>query len=185
MILNSKSSNFFFVFPRGFFPDTVTEKYLPYMKRQPSAYETIAQMMNSSIQSINFPELQATTVEQTRYLGKKVVYKSAAPVQDLFSRNFQVTFRLVDGYLNYFVMLDTLLYFLNFKNPKVHSMDLVLRMMDNEGNLVANIGFKESIILSISSVDLNYTQNNPTFSTFTLSFTCNFLDIQYEPRLGV
>lgn len=185
MLINSKNSNFYFVFPRGFFPRAVTDKYLPYLKKQPTAYESIDQLMNSSIQSINFPSLQATTVEQVRYLGKKVNYKGAVPIQDLFSKDFTISFRHVDGYINYFVMLDTLLYFLNFKNPDVHSIDLVLRTMDNQGNIVTSVSFKETILTGITNLDFNYTQNSPQNAAFSLTFVCNYIDIVLEAKDGV
>ena len=185
MILNAKGSNFFFVFPRGFFPDAVTEKYTPYLKRQPIAYDSIPQMMNSTIQSVTVPSIQTDVVEQTRYLGKKIRYKSATPIQDLFSTDFNVTFKMVDGFLNYFVMMDTLLYFLNFKNADVHTMDLAVRLLDNDGNIVTTIGFKETIIKSLGELQLNYTSNSPENQTFSLGFTCNFIDIVLEAKEGV
>lgn len=185
MLLNSKNSNFFFVFPRGFFPKSVTDKYLPYLKKQPQAYDSIDQLMNSSIQSITFPDLTATTVDQTRYLGKKATYKGSFPIQDLFSRNFNVTFRNVDGYLTYFIMLDTLLYFLNFKNYDVHSNDLVLRITDNSGYIVTSVSFKETVLTTIGNLEFNYTQNAPQYSNFSLGFVCNYIDIILEAKDGI
>jgi hypothetical protein len=185
MILNSKGSNFYFVFPKGFFPEAITNKYLPYLKRQPVAYESIPQMMNSTIQGISFPQLQAGTVEQTRYLGKKQRYKGSVPIQDLFTQDFTVTFKLLDGYINYFVMLDTLLWFLDFKNPREYSYDLVIRMLDNNGNIVTSVGFKNTILTTISDLTLSYTANSPEVQTFTLNFSCNFIEIYLEAKEGV
>ena len=185
MILNAKGNNFYFVFPRGFFPEAVTSKYTPYLERQPVAYETISQLMNSTIQSVTVPSIQMTTVEQTRYLGKKVRYKSSVPIQDLFSTDFSVTFKMTDGFLNYFVMLDTLLYFLNFKNSDVHSMDLAVRVLDNDGNIVTTIGFKETILQSLGELQLNYTSNAPDTQTFSLGFSCNFIDVILEAKKDV
>lgn len=185
MILNSKGSNFYFVFPKGFFPDSVTEKYLPYLKRTPSPYETIAQMMNSSLQAVSLPQLQSGTAEQTRYLGKKQRYKSSVPIQDLFSQDFTVTFKLLDGYINYFVMLDTLLWYLDFKNPAQYSYDLVVRLTDNNGNIVTSISLKNTILTTISELSISYTSNSPEIQTFTLSFSCNFIEILLEAKEGV
>jgi hypothetical protein len=185
MILNAKGNNFYFVFPKGFFPEAVTSKYLPYLKRQPVAYDSIPQMMNSTIQSITVPSIQMGTVEQTRYLGKKVRYKSSVPVQDLFSSDFSVTFKMLDGFLNYFVMMDTLLYFLNFKNADVHTMDLAVRLLDNDGNIITTIGFKDTILKSLGELQLNYTSNSPENQTFSLGFTCNFIDIVLEAKKDV
>jgi hypothetical protein len=185
MILNSKGSNFYFVFPKGFFPESVTNKYLPYLRKQPIPYDTIAQMMNSTIQSITFPELQSGTVEQTRYLGKKQRYKGSVPIQDLFTQDFTVTFKLLDGYINYLVMMDTLLWFLDFKNPIQYDYDLSIRLMDNSGNIISTVGFKNTILTAISNLTLGYTQNSPEVQTFTLNFSCNFIEIHLEAKEGV
>ena len=82
-------------------------------------------------------------------------------------------------------MLDTLLYFLNFKNSDVHSMDLAVRLLDNDGNIVTTIGFKETILQSLGELQLNYTSNAPDTQTFSLGFSCNFIDIILEAKKDV
>jgi hypothetical protein len=179
-MLNARANSFYFVFPRGFFPDVVQEKYLDYIKRQPTPYDTITSFMNSSIQSVGFPGLQMDLVEQTRNLGKRINYQSATPVQDLFSREFDVSFRISEGFINYFIMLETVLDKLNFKNPQVFIQNLPLRILDNDGNIVTTVTFKEVTLTSMNNLNLNYTQNAPSVYTFSVGFKCNYLDISLE-----
>ena len=75
MLLNPKGNSFYFVFPRGFFPKSVVDKYLPYIKRQPIPFDNIDDYMNSTIQTIGFPNMTIDSVEQVRNLGKKISYK--------------------------------------------------------------------------------------------------------------
>lgn len=180
MLLNPKGSSFYFVFPRGFFPEVVTKKYLPYIKKQPIPFDNLNDYMNSTIQSIGFPSMQMDSVEQVRNLGKKITYKSATPVQDLFSQEFNVGFKNTDGFINYFIMLDTILWNLNFKNDNLWIQDLPLRILDNEGNIVSSVTFKESIFTSFSELSLSTTENNPQFTAFTMGFKCNYIDIRIE-----
>jgi hypothetical protein len=182
MILNPKASSFYFNFPKGFFSDRVIEKYTKYIERQPIPFDNVQTYVNSTIQSITFPSLSIDTVEQVRSLGKKINYKSSTPIQDLFSKDINVNFKAADGYVNYFIMLDTLLDFLNFANPKVFIPVLPLRILDGEGNVVFSVQFEEVIFSSFSGVELSYTNNNPTFTSFSLGFTCNYLDIKFEAR---
>lgn len=177
MILNPKGNNFFFTFPKGFFPAIVVDKYLPYIQRMPFPYDTVSDFMNSTIQSINIPSITSDTVTQTRYLGKKAMYKGATPIQDLFEQNFSVTFKHTDGYINYFIMLDTLLYFLSFANPEQHYFDIPIRILDNEGNTIVSFILKQTTLLGVSNFDLNYTSNSPSVSTFNLTFVANYIDI--------
>jgi hypothetical protein len=178
MILNSRASNFYFVFPKGFFPASVVEKYTPYIKQAQTPYDTLTQFMNSTIQSINFPGMALSQSSQTKYLGKKVSYKGSTPVQDMFNQEFTVTFRMGDGFINYWIMLDTVLHFENFLNSQVYIEDLPLRFLDNQGNILVTNTFKQIIMTSISEVQLNYTQNNPQVSTFSVGFKSNFMDIK-------
>ena len=104
-ILNARANSFYFVFPKGFFPEKVHQKYIDYLQKQPTPYDTLTSYMNSTIQSVTFPSMSIDSVEQVRNLGKKINYQSATPVQDLFNKEFQVTFRIAEGFINYFIML--------------------------------------------------------------------------------
>ena len=78
------------MFPKGFFPPGVQDKYFQYIKSQSIPYDTLTQYMNSTIQSVTFPALSATNVTQVRPLGKTITYQSATPIQnsekDLFAQ---------------------------------------------------------------------------------------------------
>jgi len=182
MILNPKGSSFYFNFPKGFFSERVVSKYTKYIEKQPSPFENVPQYVNSTIQSISFPSLNIDSVEQVRPLGKKVSYKSSTPLQDLFSKDISINFKAADGFVNYFIMLDTVLDFLNFGNPQVFIQTLPLRVMDGEGNIVFSVEFQEVIFTSFSGLELNYTSNNPSYTGFTLGFTCNYLDVKFEAK---
>jgi hypothetical protein len=180
MILNSRANSFYFVFPKGFFPPDVESKYFAYIKGQSFPYDTLTQFMNSTIQSISFPSLQIDSVTQTRPLGKTITYQSATPVQNLFSQGVQVTFRMGEGFINYFVMMETILAHLNFKNPALFVDNLPLRIMDNQGNIITSIIFKGMTLASLSELSLNYTQNAPAATTFSVGFNYNYISIDLE-----
>lgn len=180
MLLNSRSSSYYFVFPRGFFPQQVVDKYKPYVYKQPFQYDNIPAFINSTIQSVSFPSMNIDSVEQVRKLGKRVAYKSSTPVQDLFTREFNIDFRCVEGFTNYWIFLETVLFFLNFKNDQLFIQDFPLRLLDNDGNIITTVRFKEVILTSFSELQLNYTQNNYQANTFSVGFKCNYIDIDLE-----
>jgi len=182
MLLNPKSSSFYFVFPKGFFPDIISDKYMPYLKKQPIPYDTLQSYVNSTIQSVTFPSMTIDSVEQIRNLGKKITYKGSTPVQDLFTHDLTIGFKNTDGFINYFIMLETILHFLNFKNQDLFIQDLPVRIMDNEGNIITSVIFKEVTISSFSEIELNYTSNNPTFAAFSMGIRYNYLDIVLEVK---
>ena len=180
MILNSRANSFYFVFPKGFFPPAVQDKYFQYIKSQSIPYDTLTQYMNSTIQSISFPSLQSTTVTQTRPLGKTITYQSATPIQNMFTQGISITFRTAEGFINYFIMLETVLEHLNFKNPDLFTENLLLQTLDNSGNVIATAQYKGVTIASLSELTLNYTQNAPTSTSFTLGLNYNYLGIDLE-----
>lgn len=177
MILNARANSFYFVFPKGFFPSGVQDKYFQYIKSQSIPYDTLTQYMNSTIQSVSFPSLQVDNVTQTRPLGKTITYQSATPIQNMFSQGFNVTFRMAEGFINYFVMLETMLEHLNFKNPNLFVENLPLQILDNNGNVIVTAKFKGVTIASLSELTLNYTQNNPTATSFSAGFNYNYLSL--------
>ena len=179
-ILNARSNIFYFNFPKGFFPQSVELKWVDYLKKQPTPYDTITSYLNSSIQSVGFPSMSIDLVTQTKNLGKQINYQSATPVQDLFTRDFDVTFRIGEAFTNYFIMLETVLDKLAFQNDDLFTPILPLRILDNEGGVVTSVLFKEVTITSVSNITLNYTQNSPSVNTFTVGFKCNFMEINLE-----
>lgn len=179
-ILNARANSFYFVFPKGFFPDKVHTKYINYLKKQPNPYDTLTSYMNSTIQSISFPSIVMDSAEQVRNLGKRINYQSATPVQDLFSREFEVSFRIAEGYINYFIMLETILDYLDLKNSRVFIQNLPLRILNNNGEIISSIIYKEITLTSMTSIDLNYTQNSPSVYTFSVGFKCNYMDLELE-----
>ena len=46
------------------------------------------------------------TFQQTRIYGKKQEYKDPTPVEDLFTREFTLTFKMADAFLNYWIFVD-------------------------------------------------------------------------------
>ena len=100
MLLNARQNGFIFNFPKGFFGKTLNEKYDSYIRRMPIPYDTLRDFMNSTIQQVTFPTFSTIDhVEQTRPGGYKQSYKSSTNIQNLIRRDFNVTFKLGEGYL--------------------------------------------------------------------------------------
>lgn len=181
MLINSRQNSFFFQFPKGFFSKSLEDKYMGYVKRMPIPYETLRDFMNSTIQQISFPSFQAIdNVEQTRPGGFTQRYKSATNIQNLLRRDFTVTFKMGEGFINYWIMYDCIVDALKFDNPEQYLPDMNLRLLDNNGVVMATVTFQQSIFSSLSEVQLNYSSTTPAFSTFTVGFKCNYIQTKLE-----
>jgi hypothetical protein len=172
MIINSRSTNFWFLWGKSFFPEAVVTKYTPYIKRHYTPYDSMDNFMSSSIQSLTFPTLTMDPVQQTRLYGKKQEYKSSVPVKDLINREITLTMKSFEGYINYWIFMETMLAYLDFAEPtpKMYFDDFQLRLLDQEGRVVNSCAFKGVYFKGLSEISLSYSDNNPEFRTFNATF---------------
>lgn len=178
MIINSRSSNFIFNFPKGFFDQAIEDKYLPYVKRNPLPYDTVHTMMNAHVQSVTFPSLSMEPVTQTRRFGKEQNYKNSKPLYDLFTRDMTVTLKALDGYINYWIFIENAQHYLQIMEPNdVYFDDLNIDFLDQEGFIVMTARFSKLILTSISEIQLSYSDNQPDFKTFDVGFRFNKMDL--------
>jgi hypothetical protein len=180
MILNSRNNGFVVLFPPDFFSETVKEKYKKYYQSLILPYDTIEDFMSSTIQSIDFPGWNMSPTSQTRLLGKKQEYKNSTPIPDLFTREFTLTFKLTDAYLNYFIFLDNSLEYLDFKNKEQYLSPIRLSLLNNEGYLVSSLVFNKPVLKSQSGINLSYSSVAPNFSTFTAKFQYFDFDLKID-----
>jgi hypothetical protein len=180
MLLNARQNGFILSFPPDFFADEIKEKYKKYYQSLILPYDTIGEFMSSTIQSIDFPGWEMDPATQTRLFGKKQEYKNAVQVVDTFTRQFSITFKLTDAYLNYFIFLENSLKFLDFKNKQQTFSPIRLSLLDNEGYLVCSIIFKEPILKKQEGFKLSYSSATPDFKTFTVNFAYFDFDIELD-----
>jgi hypothetical protein len=180
MLLNARQNGFMFNFPPDFFSPKIKEKYKKYYKSLILPYDTIDEFMSSTIQSIDFPSWGMDPVTQIRPYGKKQDYRNAVQVQDLFVREFTLTFKLTDAYLNYFIFLENALNYLDFSNKTQTFSPMRLSLLDNEGYLVSSIIFKDAVLKGQDGVKLSYSSATPEFTTFTAKFVYFNFDIELD-----
>jgi hypothetical protein len=182
MLLNVRQNGFILSFPPDFFSERVKEKYKKYYQSLILPYDSISDFMSSTIQTIDFPGWQMTPAQQTRILGKKQDFKDATQVPDLFTREFTITFKMTDAYLNYFIFLENSLDFLDFeKNKTVPTFPPIrLSLLDNQGYLVASIIFNKPILKSQEGFKLSYSSATPDFKVFSAKFSYFNFDVELD-----
>jgi hypothetical protein len=171
MIANSRNSNFHFHFPKGFWYKSVIDSFTKYVKRNPLPWDTVENFMAAQIQSVSFPGLTMPTVSQTRRLGKQQEYKGSTNVADLFDRNLTITFKAVDGYVNYWISLENAMRYYDFENKAQYMEDMQMRFLDQDGSIMYTIKYNKVILTGISELSMSYSDNNPNFKTFSMTFS--------------
>lgn len=182
MLLNSRQNGFIFSFPPDFFSERVKEKYKKYYQSLILPYDSIDDFMASTVQTIDFPGWTMAPTEQIRLLGKKQDFKNAVQIPDLFTREFTITFKMTDAYLNYFIFLENSLDFLDFEKNKTLPTfpPMRLSLLDNQGYLVASIIFNRPILKSQEGFKLSYSGGTPDFKTFQAKFAYLNFDIELD-----
>lgn len=181
MVLNSRNNSFDFKFPRKFVPAEVADKYKKYLNKIPgNILSEPIDFINYSIQGINLPGVSFEPLSQEDNDGTKRYHRGAIPIQNAINREFTVTMQLLDGFINYWIMMDTLLYYYARSTKKSHLDPLTLRILDSEGASVAYIEFTDAIMNSINELNLNFAENVAQFSTFEVTFFYNKLNLRLE-----
>jgi len=180
MLLNVRQNGFILSFPPDYFNPRVQEKYKKYYQSLILPYDTIGDFMSATIQTIDFPGWQMNQVQQTRLLGKKQEFKNSIPVIDNFTREFTITFKMTDAYLNYFIFLENSLDFLSLDNKEQTFSPIRLSLLDNQGYLVASIIFKRPILKSQDGFKLSYSSGVPDMKVFQAKYSYLDFDIELD-----
>lgn len=178
MIPNAKNNNFFITLPHTFFYPEIIEKYEFYIKRLPNPYETISDFVNSSIQGITFPSIDMGIVEQTLMEDTPIKWKDGFDFKKSIDKEFTITFKLFEGYINYWIMFDQLQKFYDYDTENQFFPPMTLSFLDNTGfELIAFI-YEKVLMTSMTQLELSYASNIPDFQTFDVTFHYNYFNIE-------
>lgn len=181
MLLNSRDNLFEFNFPRHFIPQHIADKYKPYLNRIPgNIIEEPIDFINYTIQAVNLPGFGYDPVEQTRRGGHRIQYRDSKPNSELSQKELIVQFQLVDGYINYWILLETLKYYYDFDTERQFTDNLNLRITDSEGNVLVTARMIGVLMQQIDDLSMSFASNVAEFKTFNVTFVYNFLDIIIE-----
>tara|TARA_R110000796_G_scaffold44977_1_gene109238 strand:- start:2579 stop:3187 length:609 start_codon:yes stop_codon:yes gene_type:complete len=169
---------FYVEFTKKFIPQNIEDFYKPYVKNMPHQIDSPRVLVESSLQGITVPSYQYDGVEQGHVdtLNKNSItniHRSNMNGQELAVKNLSLTFKLLNGYINYWILLDTFFAHYDFQNPEAVIGDISLRMLDNQENVMFTRVYKDVIFTGISEFELSYSENMQTFETFSI-------DLQYS-----
>ena len=169
---------FYVEFTKKFIPEDIEKFYRPYVKSMPTQIESPRVLVESSLQGITVPSYQYEGVNQSHVdtLNKNAIstnWRSTMNAQENTVKNLSLTFKLLNGYVNYWILLDTFFYHYDQKNAEAFIGDISLRMVDNQENVMFTRVYKDCIFTGISDFELSYSDNIQTFETFTI-------DLQYS-----
>lgn len=179
MRLSSLSSSFVYNLPSDLLPPEIIATYTPILEKNWIQYDNVLDYLNSTIKGTDFPGLSIETPFQTLKRGKQRAYKPATNVNDILSsRELNITFRSVDGKLNYMLLFD--IFNKNYLDTKnLYVKPFMLTLLDIHRDAIYVAKFQEVILKSLSAIDFNYNAQTIQEETFTLTISFNFIDVEF------
>jgi hypothetical protein len=182
MILNAKNNNFRLEIPKNFYFDTIVDKYEYIIKKLPCPYTNIRDYINASIQEVTVPEVSLPTVTQQSLHNPDVPWKGPWNMEKSIAKELTVTFKLYEGYLNYWILYEQLHHFYKYSTKAQAFPDLYLSFLDNTGYELFTFRMVRVIFNEISNLSLSFSSNVPEFQTFTCGFV--YTDFELLKRLS-
>jgi hypothetical protein len=187
VFLNARYNQFKFLFPKGFLYPAIEEKYQQYLKDLPTPYADVRSFLNSTVQSISFPGITGVTPVEQVQAGRTIAYRQGYKFSQVINKEFTVTFRLVDAYLNYWLMYEQLIRYTNFAAEEPDDPgeeffpDLEILYLTSNGDLTILQTLKQVLFLGISDLTPTYTDISNSTKQFTCSFRFNYFELQVHP----
>ena len=178
MILNSLHNQFLIRLNYGFFYPEVRDRWTPVVKRLKLPYENLEDFMCSAIQSISFPAIDVPFIEQPQQQFK-IAYKSGKELEPVIDKNINVTFKLSEGFITYWILFEQIELFLQYYNVKKPFWDpMYVSFLDHHGFELVSFSFNTIVPTALSQFDISYATTAAEFNTFNLNLHYNRFKIQ-------
>ncbi len=187
MILQNRNDLFKIELPRVFVPEEIKQRYEPYLHRMPTPITDVMDVINYSIQSITIPNFNYDPIEQVKpggYTGKSRGttrrWRASVNATGLIEKSVTITFQLLDGNINYWIMLETLFHYYSFDYEKPYTFDIPVHIFDAEGLRMYTSIFKDVLFTGLNEFTLSYSESTPEFKTFDATFAFNELKLDFS-----
>lgn len=182
MILNGRNSNFVLKLPVGFIPKSVADRYSAYANSVHYPYLDVAHMVEATLQGVSIPGLSVETVQQTRQQSMQT-YKGSKPVNAGFDKTLTLTFKLIDGYVNWSCLHEAIESHIQIFEPgqPLYWNDLRLCSLDRFGNIINVFTYNRIVLTALDGLNPSYANVSPDFQTFSMTFTYNIFDMEFKP----
>lgn len=170
---------FNFLLPQEFIPDVIEKRYIKLLKAQRKLHNSVIDYINSNVLSITYPSINFPITSNEQIVKrKKIHWKTVGNIYDLFNKEFTLTFSNVDSNICYKIVQEALIYHY-LDTSKAYDNNIIVELLDeNRKNIFIEI-YRNVIFTGISDTTLAFNNQAIQSQTFTVNFTCNYIDIEY------
>lgn len=181
MVLNNTPWMFLLYLPKNFFYDEVVAKWTPIIDKMKLPYTSLVDFMNAQIQTISFPGVNIDTVMQQRE-QYEVHYPGGKELEQLISKDLNITFKLTESYISYWIMWDQIDLYLHYSNEVTDHKPcwlepITMSFLSDNGYETLKFIFQEITPTNLGELSLSYAATLAQYNTFTLSLKYNRFDI--------
>lgn len=191
--LSPRYDLFRFSFPKDFLPKDLEEKYQKLFITDSAVISSPINYLNESIVGVTFPGISDINITQTQHgfnaterkLGKinvepkhEINHVSPENPLEKIDKEFKVTFRLNQGFYNYFMLYETIFYKMCKPLDYPPQDILYIELLDATGNIISRVKFINCYIDGIEGLNFDYTKIEREAGTFEVTF--KFDNIDYE-----
>ncbi len=202
--LSPRFDLFRFAFPRDFLSEKVKAKYQNILAQNTGVITTPIDYLNESIKSVHIPGISDLTIEQSQHeynkstrqsttgggrLGKinvepqhNVVYKTAENPLHKIEQEFQVTFRMNQNLLNYYMLYETVFEQAMKTINNGPEQVLYIEMLNEKGEINSRITFNDCYINSIDGLDFSYDKTTRDSGEFNITIKFNNINFDFLPE---
>lgn len=189
--LSPRYDLFRFLLPRHYMPEEVRQKWQALLSKEPGVIINPIDYLNESIKGITIPGITDLVIQQSQHSTNGITrthkrlnvepkqnnsYPTPANPLDKIFREFKVTFRMNQGFTNYFMLYETI--FHRICKPELYDEDddFVIDLMDETGKAYARIRLSQCIIDGIDGLDLSYDKVERQTDVFDVTWKFNNID---------
>lgn len=183
MYRNTKNNLLYFRFPQDFIPLHIEEKYNTLLKQHQCAFKSTREYINSLMINFRLPGLDYDLTSQEHARSPRN-FRGGLDIFRSFDKTFSIDIRLTEGYLSYFILLETIIYW-NDQNTVNYLPKFTFKTMNLRGFEIATVEYSEVLFNSIGELTLTSSDVEPTFNSFTIGFKANLIDIKPLVKLNL
>lgn len=197
--LPTRQNNFRILLPKNYLMPEIDEKYSLILRQKKSFFNNAIDFLNESIQRIELfgftnaaeqqlqtmsgvPLLDETRIKENKfaYPGSEYNYRSAINPVLLIDKTFNIEFRHVAGFLNYFMVFENFWYQYSrdYKSADL-CREFQAEVFDEHGVLYARILIMDPVINGMDMIAFDYTAAVPSSMTFKVEYKYSNFDIEF------
>lgn len=189
--LSPRYDLFRFELPSDFLPKEVNDKWQEQLNKEPGVIVRPIDYLNESIKGITIPGISDINIQQTQHSTNPIertstrinvdanqnnTYVGSFNPLDKISREFKVTFRIDNGFYNYFMIYETIFHRICKHKLYEEGEEFHIDLLDEDGTAIARIKLFQCNIDSIDGLDLSYDKVERQTDTFDINFKFNNID---------